>query len=243
MIFISNYFLRRSSSPSSHPAPKQPERTASTLQSPVATIPSQLGPDDPTKRTDAPFKAFMPADSRTFVPRGMDPRFEQKIDLPPQEAELAVNKLAKTRPDNDLIQEPTETSNLSGLGVSLPPLAPPVEVQGARAPIDLHAPAAVLPAPTAITPSTFAGGWALSRTQCAESGEPPLRMKPLRAEVSTGHCDFRSVTSVAPGSWRIDATCVVAGKVSRASIKLSLSGDTLTWSSGRGIKHYARCDK
>jgi hypothetical protein len=234
IIVISNYSSRNSSSQIYQTGPKQAEPVS---QTPTATIPNPLLPDS-AKRTQTSLG--------TSVPPGIDTKYELKIDLPPQETELAVNKLAGKRTDNNRSSELTETSKSSAPAAPLPPLAlaPPVEIRGVAVPIELHAPAAAVPSPPiGIVPSTFAGGWAISRAQCDESDEPPLRIKPLHAEVSTGHCDFKSVASIAPGSWRIDATCVVAGKSSRASVSLALSGDILTWTSGRGTNRYVRCEK
>ena len=91
--------------------------------------------------------------------------------------------------------------------------------------------------------ANFVGGWGLDTNQCKQSnlGKAPLTITARRAEAFGGVCEFSSVQPDSPNTWNINATCIHDGERWRAAIRLSVAGNTLTWSSERGTTRYVRC--
>ena len=89
---------------------------------------------------------------------------------------------------------------------------------------------------------TFVGEWAEEVVDCKPShaGGAPLRISVRQAEKSGAVCKFGP--ALREGSaWRLPADCTAGGKSWNSNVRLSVSGDRLTWSSERGTDSFVRC--
>jgi peptidoglycan hydrolase-like protein with peptidoglycan-binding domain len=89
---------------------------------------------------------------------------------------------------------------------------------------------------------TFVGGWAEEVVDCKppHAGGAPLRISVRQAEKSGTVCKFGP--ALREGSaWRLQSVCKEGEKTWNANIRLSVSGDRLTWSSERGTDSFVRC--
>ena len=89
---------------------------------------------------------------------------------------------------------------------------------------------------------TFLGGWAPSPNECLARGSaaPPMRISSRSAQSNGGRCDFTDIRREGV-AWRVQANCVVGDKRWSSNIRFTVTGKTLTWSSGRGTETYHRC--
>jgi len=88
------------------------------------------------------------------------------------------------------------------------------------------------------------GRWTTDVRSCArrQAGLPlPIVISAERASVGDQGCDFTE-KSGAGDQWVVRAVCRVGGGSWNANIRLSRSGDSLTWASERGTTVYRRCD-
>ena len=89
---------------------------------------------------------------------------------------------------------------------------------------------------------TFVGVWAEEAADCkpTNAGGAPLRISVRQAEKSGTVCKFGP--ALREGStWGLQAVCTGEGKTWNANVRLSVSGDQLTWSSERGTDSFVRC--
>jgi len=88
---------------------------------------------------------------------------------------------------------------------------------------------------------TFVGGWASSPRDCdSRASGSPVTISSRRAEAFGGVCEFDEVQRDSAG-WRIRGRCSAEGKSWQANIRLVVNGQTLIWSSERGVSEYFRC--
>ena len=91
---------------------------------------------------------------------------------------------------------------------------------------------------------TFAGVWAPNLKACSpqtnQKGLLPAVINREGAWAGDVSCSFRNGRRDGDG-WRFAATCSDARKRWGASVKLTVAGDVLTWSSERGSQKYVRC--
>jgi hypothetical protein len=88
---------------------------------------------------------------------------------------------------------------------------------------------------------TFIGGWADDIGRCRTGRKAPLVISSRAAKTASGECAFGSVAREAANRWRVAAICASEGKFWRANIALTLTEQSLTWSSERGTDTYVRC--
>jgi hypothetical protein len=90
----------------------------------------------------------------------------------------------------------------------------------------------------------IAGRWSADIRSCArqQPGLPlPVVISSDRASVAGQGCEFTE-KSGAGDQWTVRAICRVDGSSWSANIRLSRSGDNLTWASERGTTVYRRCE-
>jgi len=91
--------------------------------------------------------------------------------------------------------------------------------------------------------TSFKGGWGVSLEQCrlAEHGSSPISINTLGAEAFGAGCKFYSTQQMRPNLWHVRATCTDSGEKWKANIRLTVTGNKLTWVSERGTARYVRC--
>jgi hypothetical protein len=91
--------------------------------------------------------------------------------------------------------------------------------------------------------TSFKGGWGVSLEQCrlAEHGSSPISINTLGAEAFGAGCKFSSTQQMGPNLWHVRATCTDSGEKWKANIRLTVTGNKLTWVSERGTARYVRC--
>lgn len=91
--------------------------------------------------------------------------------------------------------------------------------------------------------ASFAGSWTNEIGECGNPGDrAPLSLTLDSATTSVGDtCRFGSVQSAGDNSWRMTATCTVGGRTHRSNVRLTLSGQSLKWTSENGEATYYRC--
>jgi len=91
--------------------------------------------------------------------------------------------------------------------------------------------------------TSFRGGWGVSLEQCreAEHGSSPISINARGAEAFGAGCKFSSTQQAGPNEWHIRATCTDSGEQWKANIRLTVTGNKLTWVSERGTARYVRC--
>lgn len=97
--------------------------------------------------------------------------------------------------------------------------------------------------PSSATSRTFVGAWGANANQCRQiqRGLPGLTINERRAVAFGAVCEFNSIRREDANAWRVLATCSQGSDRWNADIRLSLSGNTLTWASERGTVTYQRC--
>jgi peptidoglycan hydrolase-like protein with peptidoglycan-binding domain len=93
------------------------------------------------------------------------------------------------------------------------------------------------------TTATFVGGWGTDTDQCRQvhDNRSPLTISTRSAEAFGAACQFNVTERQSANEWRIRATCSDEHDRWNANIRLSLSGNKLTWTSERGTVTYMRC--
>jgi peptidoglycan hydrolase-like protein with peptidoglycan-binding domain len=93
------------------------------------------------------------------------------------------------------------------------------------------------------TTATFVGGWGLDADQCRQvhDNRSPLTISTRSAEAFGATCQFNVTERQSANEWRIRATCADERDRWNANIRLTLSGNKLTWTSERGTVTYLRC--
>lgn len=89
----------------------------------------------------------------------------------------------------------------------------------------------------------ISGRWSVELRNCQSTNGVrtlPIVITQRRASVSNQGCDFLERQG-GGSSWTIRASCSANGETWIANIRLSRSGDRLTWSSERGTTVYRRC--
>jgi len=89
----------------------------------------------------------------------------------------------------------------------------------------------------------FRGGWGVSWEQCreAEHGSSPISINARGAEAFGARCKFSSTQQTGPNMWHVRAACTDGGEKWKANIRLTVTGNKLTWVSERGTARYVRC--
>ena len=90
---------------------------------------------------------------------------------------------------------------------------------------------------------TFVGGWGINADQCRQTPatRSSLRINTDRAEAFGTTCQFNSTQRESANEWRIQASCADEHEQWNATIRLTLAGSRLTWTSERGSVTYLRC--
>jgi peptidoglycan hydrolase-like protein with peptidoglycan-binding domain len=91
------------------------------------------------------------------------------------------------------------------------------------------------------TSQTFIGSWGTDANQCRQMQRGRTSINGRRAEAFGAVCEFNSTHRESSNAWRFQATCSQQGNRWDANIRLSISGNTLTWTSERGTATYLRC--
>jgi hypothetical protein len=91
--------------------------------------------------------------------------------------------------------------------------------------------------------SSFIGGWADDIGDCRTGRKAPLVINFRAAKTADGECAFGSVAREAANRWRVAAICAAGGKFWRANVALTLTNQSLTWSSEKGTETYVRCKR
>jgi hypothetical protein len=91
--------------------------------------------------------------------------------------------------------------------------------------------------------TSFKGGWGASLEQCreAERGRSPILINARGAEAFGTGCKFSSTQQTGANEWHVRATCTDSGEQWKANIRLTVTGNKLTWVSERGTARYVRC--
>src|SRR5262249_42394074 len=87
---------------------------------------------------------------------------------------------------------------------------------------------------TEATPAmSFVGGWGINADQCRQTQDSrsPVAISTRRAEAFGTICEFHSTQLENANEWRIRATCAHERDRWNANIRLTLSGNRLTWTS------------
>jgi len=104
---------------------------------------------------------------------------------------------------------------------------------------DLFSATAASAPPTA----TFVGGWGIDANQCRQTPDNRVTIDTRRAASSGATCQFNSTQRESANEWRIRAACADESERWNANIRLTLSGNKLTWTSERGTVTYLRCPR
>ena len=93
------------------------------------------------------------------------------------------------------------------------------------------------------TTATFVGGWGTDTDQCRQvhDNRSPLTISTRSAEAFGATCQFNVTERQSANEWRIRASCADERDRWNANIRLTLSGNKLTWTSERGTTTYMRC--
>ncbi len=89
---------------------------------------------------------------------------------------------------------------------------------------------------------SFIGGWASDPADCqrTDRGAAPVFISTREAKTSGGSCNFGTAQRTQAG-WNVPAICTGNNEKWKANVKLTVSGDTLTWVSERGTMTFHRC--
>ena len=96
-----------------------------------------------------------------------------------------------------------------------------------------------------LAPVLFAGSWTDEPGICGADGEPPpLKLTAHSAHNSTGDsCTFGPLQPDGPNAWRTTAKCKVNGSQNVSSVRLSLNGSILSWTSDKNPpSNFYRCN-
>lgn len=93
--------------------------------------------------------------------------------------------------------------------------------------------------------AAIGGVWSADTRACpgGEGGTNaiPLVISATNAQAGKGRCDFFDVSG-SDMNWTVRASCTVAGQTWNATINFSRTGESLKWSSEKGVSVYHRCE-
>jgi hypothetical protein len=94
-------------------------------------------------------------------------------------------------------------------------------------------------------PAAIGGIWSVDTRACprGEGGTDaiPLVISATNAQAGKARCDFSEITGSGM-NWTVHASCSVGDKTWGATISFSRTGETLKWSSEKGVTVYHRCE-
>ena len=96
-----------------------------------------------------------------------------------------------------------------------------------------------------VQPAQFVGIWAADASGCSSRGNKKGFLLTMideeGARAGDATCEFKSTNNTG-NEWNVVAACSRGRARWTSNVRLSVSGDRLQWSSGRGTQNYVRCE-